>query len=175
MTKQKTLFRKDVYERMARRESHNGVERALRMINQDSSLHDSLREYANNNCIRAEGSFGLYGQGNVMNGTFRDLALEFWRHKSRGSNLYLGLNPNDEIMPIFLDMYSSGESWTIFQVKEKDSGFYLCCSPLSRKGSDYEDVGVYRWDGTRITDTSLFKDVTEKDILSGLEKAIKRY
>lgn len=102
------------------------------------------------------------------------MALEFWRHKDKGSNLYFGLNPNDEIMPVFLEMYSCGESWATFQIKEEDPGFYLHCSPLSRKGSDYEDVGVYRWDKTRITDTGLFKEVTEKDILSGLEKAIKK-
>lgn len=52
MTNQKSLFRKDIYERIARQESHSGVERALRMINQDTFLHDSLREYAARNCIR---------------------------------------------------------------------------------------------------------------------------
>lgn len=183
------LFRAEVYEKIVAIDNlERGIEEALVQIVRDEKLQAVLRSYAKKNEISHKG-FGEYGSGIREycggNNTFRDRRIIFWSRPSpscekRKDELYLGPDPQKEVMPMYLrywvlkdetDQFAPEYTyWNLELTQKKPGKFYVEKPKFSTIAMERRTEIA----GRRVIDVPFWQELPPKVFMDGLEKAIAK-
>ena len=136
MAKQKSLFRKNVYDRLERIAGGlSGVETALKLIKGDEKLQRFLQQYAKKYGICTNGGYCYVGS--IPTDRSADRSVHIWNNRSWdkkigtwNSELYITPHSEREISPIFLSHYNGDGNgpYATPEIVEKEDGFSLMAS-----------------------------------------------
>ncbi len=189
------LFREEVYLKLRQVSNlDRGIEEALVQIVDDTDLQSAIRDYARKNDISEKGGCGDYGTGIReycgSNNTFRDRRIIFWERDSpvmvlkkakpvRKDELYIGPDPEQEIMPLYLRFWSLNDErspltptfvYTNLKIEQQLLGkFYLSNVPEHWSIQMKRRLEIA---GRRVINVPFLHEKPASEFLDGLEKAL---
>jgi len=185
-----TVFKEKDYERMRKRViGLNEIESALKLIKNDERLQRFLREYSQRGISKGDGDeqIDFYRRRKLIKPKQSILGVKARPKRATVCMLSIVLDPEaNNIMPlrfsreVFSKMegYCSidvGYHWDRYGVNEsKSGGFYLKSldMPDGVYSSDENSEGEY--DGIRITQVGLLKNLRRVDVIGDLEGTLLR-